>query len=156
MTTDRGKQTGLARTAALAGAAVLALTGCASAGPQVGQPGRPGSTAGPGVQSTGNTGGPAIHSTGSTARPAAQSGCSAASGFALSLASGEPGWDSPVQAAQQFSRQGDPAGYGTSSTVWTAGTPNRSGVTLTAAQLSLHAVRLPNGRWAIDSGQRCG
>ncbi|MDQ1720444.1 MAG: hypothetical protein QOI26_178, partial [Pseudonocardiales bacterium] len=28
--------------------------------------------------------------------------------------------------------------------------------TLTATGLTLHAVRLPNGRWAIDSGQRCG
>jgi hypothetical protein len=91
-----------------------------------------------------------------TASPASQSSCSNGSGFALSLVSGYHGWASPVQAAQQFSHQSDPAGYGTPSTVWTAGAADRSGVTLTATGLTLHAVRLPNGRWAIDSGQRCG
>jgi hypothetical protein len=83
------------------------------------------------------------------------SSCAHGSGFALSLASGYAGWATPVQAAQQFSRQGNPAGYGTPSTVWTAGAPTTSGVSLTAAHLTLHATRLPNGRWAIDSGQRC-
>jgi hypothetical protein len=87
--------------------------------------------------------------------PASQPSCNNGSGFALSLVSDYHGWDSPVQAAQQFSRQANPAGYGTPSTVWTPSAPDSSGVTLTAANLSLHAVRLPNGRWAIDSGQRC-
>ena len=47
-------------------------------------------------------------------------------------------------------------GYGTPHTVWTAHAPDASGVTLTATDLMLHAIRLPNGRWAIESGQRCG
>jgi hypothetical protein len=61
-----------------------------------------------------------------------------------------------VQAAQHFSQQGDPAGYGTPDTVWTAGTADPSGVSISGDNVTLHAVRLPNGRWAIDSGQRCG
>ena len=182
MTTDRGKRTLVAGAVTLAVVAALALTGCASAGPQAGQPGRPGVAPVPGALPAARlatteqqvTGRPAPASTvdrpGATSRvdpatpaseptaagPATQPGCAAGSGFALSLASGYHGWDSPGQAAQQFSRQADPAGYGTPSTVWTAGAPDRSGVTLTAPQLSLHAIRLPNGRWAIDSGQRCG
>ena len=87
--------------------------------------------------------------------PSPAASCAHGSGFALSLASGYAGWATPVQAAQQFSRQSNPAGYGTPSTVWTAGTADTSGVNLTAGHLTLHAVRLPNGHWAIDSGQRC-
>jgi len=133
---------------------VIDRAGAASA---TGQPGATGRVVDPATPASEPTAaGPAIQPTGNTAGPATQPGCGAGSGFALSLASGYHGWDSPVQAAQQFSRQADPAGYGTPSTVWTAGAPDRSGVTLTAPQLSLHAVRLPNGRWAIDSGQRCG
>lgn|GEM_PF-4971745 len=136
------------RQAILSAVAVLALTGCASAArlePTRVAPGATGSRAAAATAS--GTG---------AARPASTgSGCPHGSGFALSLADGYAGWATPVQAAQQFSRHGDPAGYGTVSTVWTAGAASTSGVSLTAGSLTLHAVRLPNGRWAIDSGQRC-
>jgi len=87
----------------------------------------------------------------SGAGPASHGGCRN-SGFALSLASGYHGWASPVEAAHQFASQSDPAGY---STIWAVGTRGESGVTLNSSSATLHAVRLPNGRWAIDSGQRC-
>jgi hypothetical protein len=129
----------------------LTLTGCASADRPASSP--VGTASVTGSQS-------AQPATAVGTREAAQSAspgssCAHGSGFALSLASGYTGWATPVQAAQQFSRQSNPAGYGTPSTVWTAGTADAAGVSLTAGHLTLHAVRLPNGRWAIDSGQRC-
>jgi hypothetical protein len=127
----------------LSATALLALAGCAS--------GRPPATpaGGQGVASATDAKQPAT-----TDSTPGGSGCSRHSGFMLSRGKGS-GWASPVQAAQQFTRQQDPAGYGTPGTVWAVGPADTSGVTLIAAQLSLHAVRLPNGRWEIDSGQRC-
>ncbi len=93
--------------------------------------------------------------TGATQTPGSAASCAHGSGFALSLASGYAGWATPVEAAQQFSRQSNPAGYGTPDTVWTAGPTDTFGVSLTAGHLTVHAIRLPNGHWAIDSGQRC-
>ncbi|MBV9822612.1 MAG: hypothetical protein JO144_10265 [Actinobacteria bacterium] len=133
--------------AVLLAAGALVVTGCAS--------GRPASVPGGSNSATGSR-----HAAAVGTRQAAQSlspasGCAHSSGFALSLASGYSGWATPVLAAQQFSRQADPPGFGTPTTIWTAGAATASGVRLTAGHLSLHAVRLPNGRWAIDSGQRC-
>jgi hypothetical protein len=131
----------------------LALTGCASAD-------RPAPLSAARGSASATASQPTLPASATGARKTAQSAspgstCAHGSGFALSLASGYPGWATPVQAAQQFSRQPDPGGYGTPSTVWTAGTPTASGVSVTAEHLTLHAVRLPNGHWAIDSGQRC-
>jgi hypothetical protein len=131
----------------LSASALLALIGCAPDDePLVTSAGRQG------VASASNTRQPEQPVT--TNSPAGQPSCSRQSGFMLSLVKGS-GWASPVQAAQQFTRQSDPTGYGTPSTVWVAGPADESGVTLTAAGVSLHAVRLPDSRWAIDSGQRC-
>ncbi len=178
---------------ALAGAAVLALAGCAAAEPEAESLGRPGMASAAGTMasaepanpvgpaSSGNPASrdhaarssgssnptdsdPAVSSTdfanpGSAANPAglaSLSNCPHSSAFILALVSDYHGWASPVEAAQQFSRQSNPSGYGTPNTVWTASAPDASGVTLTATGLMLHAVRLPNGRWAIDSGLRCG
>lgn len=187
MARNRQRHAGLA----LAGAVVLALTGCAADGTEVGAPGpgldsaagamasaepaNPASRAGSGspasrgqTASSSGSGNPAdpdtpVSSTDSAnpgtranhASPAGLPNCPHGSAFALSLASDQHGWATPIEAAQQFSRQSSPSGYGTPDTVWTAGAPDSSGVTLTATDLMLHAVRLRNGRWAIDSGQRC-
>lgn len=140
----------------------LALSGCSTADGPTPSPLDRGAAAAAGSQPAHATAGgtPATGTTatgiGQAARPAGTgSGCAHGSGFALSLASGYAGWATPAQAAQQFSRHGNPAGYGTVRTVWTAGATDTSGVSLTAGHLTLHAVRLLNGRWAIDSGQRC-
>lgn len=175
--------------AALAGAAVLALTACAAAEPEAAPLGRPGVASAAGAMgsaepanpvSSGSSGNPAsrdhaarasgsshpadpdqaVSSTdsanpGDRANPASPATCPDGSGFALAMVSDYYGWATPEEAAQQFSRQANPSGYGTPNTVWTASAPDSSGVTLTATDLMLHAVRLANGRWAIDSGQRC-
>lgn len=119
-------------------AAIGCLTSCASGDARLTRPTNPASTA---AQST---------QAGSAGRGECRS-----SGFTLSLASGYHGWASPVEAAHEFARQSDPAGYGTPSTTWTTLGSDQSGVTLVSGTARLHAVRLPNGRWAIDSGQRC-
>jgi hypothetical protein len=126
---------------------LLSLTGCAPGEPPTTPAGRQGVATATGATQPGR---PVI-----TDSTAGGSSCSRHTGFMLSLAKGS-GWASPVQAAQHFTRQTEPTGYGTPSTVWVAGPVDASGVTLLAADVSLHAVRLPNGRWAIDSGQRCG
>ncbi|MEO7260554.1 MAG: hypothetical protein ABI047_04765 [Jatrophihabitantaceae bacterium] len=174
------RQRGLRHPAALAlaGVAVLALAGCASAAPEATPAGGPGAVSATGAMARtqpGTTAQPATTAAGrvstdsrlttatsvgtasrvNPAGPASRPHCNSGSAFALSLVSGYYGWASPVEAAQQFSHQSDPSGYGTPNTVWTASAPDSSGVTLTATDLMLHAVRLPNGRWAIDSGERC-
>jgi hypothetical protein len=131
----------------LAAGALLALTGCAPGEPPASPAGRQGVTPTTGA---GQPKRPVVTDSAGGGR-----NCSRHTGFALSLAN-DSGWASPVQAAQHFTRQSDPAGYGTPSTVWTTGPADETGVTLVAAGVSLHAVRLPNNRWAIDSGQRCG
>ena len=185
---DRRRRTAVA----LAGAAVLALTGCAAAQPEAdplgrpepaspagamasAEPANPDSAAGSGnpasrdnaARSSGssNLADPdqAVSSTDSAdpdrrAHPtstASLAHCPRRSSFILSLPSDYHGWASPLAAAQQFSRHANVPDYGTPNTVWTAHAPDASGVTLTAPDLMLHAVRLPNGRWAIISGERC-
>lgn len=176
----------------LAGAAVLALTGCATAQPEAdplggpamasaagasgaAEPANPESPAGSGnpasrdhaARSSGssNLADPdqAVSSTDSADPPsratpadaASLSHCPQRSAFILAMVSDYHGWASPVEAAQQFTRYANVPGYGTPNTVWTAHAPDASGVTLTATDLMLHAIQLPNGRWAIESGQRC-
>ncbi|MEO6502451.1 MAG: hypothetical protein ABIQ09_11130 [Jatrophihabitantaceae bacterium] len=180
----RNSQRGLRRPASLALAvvAVLALVGCAaepSADPSGGAGVTPAAGATPTAElanpaSAASSGNPASRdqaarsagsanpasrvnpaTSASRQRPASRPSCQHGSAFALSLVSDYHGWASPVEAAQQFARQSDPSGYGTPSTVWTPSAPDQSGVTLIATDLMLHAVRLPNGRWAIDSGERC-
>jgi hypothetical protein len=119
--------------------ATLGVAGCASNNLATGHTAIPASTA-------------ARH--GSAPSPDSPPSCRA-SGFAISLAQGYHGWASPVEAARQFARQSDPGGNGTASTVWTVTGTDGSGATLASGVATLHAARLPNGRWAIDSGQRC-
>ena len=159
---------------ALAAVAGLALTGCATAEPEAGPPARAGAASAAGAMPTAqpvSTAQPARTAssagadqagTAGRAEPASpvssasQPGCWQRSSFIIALVSDYHGWASPVEAARQFSRQGgNPSGYGTPTTAWTAGAVDESGVSVTAPGLTLHAVRLPNGRWAIDSGQRC-
>ena len=81
------------------------------------------------------------------------------SGFELSLVEGFRGAPDPVGAARWFVRRGGAAGFGTSSSVWVLTDPGnvkRGEATLVDGSVSLHALRLPNGTWAIDSGARCG
>jgi hypothetical protein len=144
----------------LAGGTVLVLTGCASVAPEAAHPAHPAVASVTGAMPAATTSqdehvDKASAASADPTRPANLPTCRESSGFALSLASGYHGWDSATQAAHQFSLQAEPAGYGTANTVWTASATDRSGVTLTAPKLALHAVRLPNGRWAIDSGHRC-
>ena len=64
----------------------------------------------------------------------------------------------PIEAAQWFVRHGGIAGFGTPASVWQVADPEqvRHGeATLVDGTASLHAVRLPNGSWAVDEGRRC-
>lgn len=80
------------------------------------------------------------------------------SAFELSLVGGFRGAPDPVGAAQWFVRRGGVAGFGSSSSVWVLADPvqaRRGEATLVDGTVSLHAVRMPNGTWAIDSGAHC-
>ncbi len=80
------------------------------------------------------------------------------SAFELSVVAGFRGAPDPVGAAQSFVLQGGVAGFGSPSSVWALADPGQVGrgeATLIDGTVSLHAVRLPNGTWAIDSGARC-
>lgn len=80
------------------------------------------------------------------------------SGFELSLVTGFRGAGDPVGAAQWFVRLGGVARFGTASSVWVladAGQVGRGEATLVDGTVSLDAVRMPNGTWAIESGWRC-
>lgn len=80
-------------------------------------------------------------------------------GFELSLAAGFRGAASPVRAASWFERRGDVPGFGSAASRWVVSDPSADGTgeaTLTDGRVSLHAVRLPDRTWAIDSGRRCG
>lgn len=91
---------------------------------------------------------------GGSTSPDFQRNCPRGSAFILSLVSGYHGWSSPVQAARQFSRQPDPAGYGHVEHRLDSQRCRPAGSDPHCDRLVLHAVRLPNGRWAIDSGER--
>jgi hypothetical protein len=130
----------------LAAGALVAVTGCGPGEPAATSAGRQGVASAMGARQP--------EQPVTTISTRGRSNCSRRTGFMLSLAKGA-GWASPVQAAQHVTRQADPTGYGTPSTVWITGPADESGVTLLAAGVSLHALRLPNSRWAIDSGQHC-
>ncbi len=80
------------------------------------------------------------------------------SAFELSLVAGFRGAGDPVGAAKWFVRHGGVAGFGHPSSVWVLADPGqvrRGEATLVDGSVSLHAVRMPNRTWAIDSGARC-
>ena len=67
------------------------------------------------------------------------------------------GQPTPVEAAQWYVVQDwRPPGFDAPADAeWTVSESEASGVTVTTGALSLHALQLPDGTWAIDSGQRC-
>ncbi len=77
-------------------------------------------------------------------------------GFAISLSIDMVGRSTPIEAARVYvtqprsSVQNVPA-----DAVWTVSGSDQFGVTVTTDALQLHAVRLPNQSWAIDSGEAC-
>lgn len=81
----------------------------------------------------------------------------ATTGFSLSMSSDMVGQQTPVEAAQWYVLQDwRPPGFDApADAVWTVSGSGASGVTVTTGALSLHALQLPDGTWAIDSGQRC-
>jgi hypothetical protein len=89
--------------------------------------------------------------------PAARGACegsSSGAGFAVSLAIDSGGEPTAVEAARKFIRTG---GIWTSpQDGWRVESEDDNGATLVAEASSLHAIRLKDATWAVDSGRRCG
>jgi len=74
-------------------------------------------------------------------------------GFALSLAKNTGGEPTAVGAAERFIRTGGI--WSSPQHGWRVTSKDEAGVTLMAAASSVHAVRLADATWAVDSGHRC-
>jgi hypothetical protein len=80
-------------------------------------------------------------------------------GFAISVAAGFTGAPTPLTAVREFIARASVAGFTPGpDAVWTLdGQSGQSdAATLRSGQLRLHAVRLANKNWAVDSGESCG
>ena len=78
--------------------------------------------------------------------------------FALSLPQGLVGAPTPIKAAENFVRRGEVAGIEVDPhSGWRVrhSDADGGGVWLVSGTVYLHAARLPNATWAIDSGERC-
>lgn len=74
-------------------------------------------------------------------------------GFAVSLVRNTGGEPTPVEAAQTFIRTGGI--WSSPQNGWRVTSEDQSGATLVAQASSLHAIRLADATWAVDSGSRC-
>ncbi len=74
-------------------------------------------------------------------------------GFDVSLVRNTGGEPTPVEAAQTFIRTGGI--WSSPQNGWRVTSEDQSGATLVAPASSLHAVRLADATWAVDSGSRC-
>lgn len=79
------------------------------------------------------------------------------SGFAVSFAGDAKGSSDPVVAARDFVRAGGAGGFGSAASRWriVPATRDLGGVTVTDGAVFLHAVKVEDGGWAVDSGQHC-
>ena len=73
--------------------------------------------------------------------------------FAASLVKDSGGAPTPVEAAQAFIRTGGV--WSSPRDGWRVTNEDVNGATLVAESSSLHAVRLADATWAVDSGHRC-
>lgn len=77
-------------------------------------------------------------------------------GFELSLVHNAKGAPGPVQAAKAFSARGSVNGFSLpSGAAWHVVGPANGGLNVSSGDVTLHAVRLADKTWAIDSGKRC-
>lgn len=126
------------------------LMGCASTGPGTSPPTRPSDTTSIGGMATPH---PAIGSPTTHATPTCPGQASA---FMATPVPGLPGQPTPLAAARHFVRHGGVSGYGTPATRWHLGArTGSSGASIIGGSVTLHAFRLPDKTWFIDSGQRC-
>jgi len=74
-------------------------------------------------------------------------------GFDVSLVRNTGGEPTPVEAAQTFIRTGGI--WSSPQNGWRVTSADQGGATLVAQASSLHAIRLADATWAVDSGSRC-
>jgi hypothetical protein len=105
-----------------------------------------------GCATRGSAGGPrTVEPTPSTAR-----GCER---FEVSIAGNVKGAPTPERAAARFLAGGSAWSSWTPSGPWhrtSDGPGGLDGVNLRSEHITLHAIELPVGGWAIDGGSRCG
>jgi hypothetical protein len=74
---------------------------------------------------------------------------SSGSGFAASIAANAHGYPSPEAAAEH-------SGYGNPHAPWQVADRDQKAALLLQRWVYLHAIRLPDGSWLIDTGGTCG
>jgi hypothetical protein len=74
-------------------------------------------------------------------------------GFSLSLAVVQGGQASATGAAESFVHTDEGTGFPDSG--WHETAQDETGVTLSSGASTLHAVKVPDGTWYVDSGRQC-
>jgi hypothetical protein len=77
-------------------------------------------------------------------------------GFSYSLSYDMVGQSTPIEAARlDVTQPWSSVRNIPADAVWAVSGSDQFGVTVTTDSVQLHAVRLPNQTWAIDSGEAC-